>query len=216
MAAGSSTPRRKIPVVGIVGGIGSGKSTLAKWVAERHPVAVIDADRIGHRLLEDPDVVARLRTAFGDSILNSEGGVERARLAALVFGTAAEHRANRARLESIVHPEIRRETERQIGALDPTEMRCVFLDAAVLLESGWRSLCDRLIFVDTPAEKRAAWVKQHRGWQADELARREASQWPLAAKRTACDATIHNDGTVAEGGERLWAAVTALRVIQGD
>jgi dephospho-CoA kinase len=195
-------------VIGIVGGVGSGKSALARWVAEHHPVAVIDADKIGHEVLVQPQVAAQLRQAFGAEILDESGRVQRASLAARVFGESDEHRAARSRLESIVHPEIDREVERQIGAMDRDAVRCVLLDAAVLLESGWRTHCDAVIFIDTPLARRRQWVQAGRGWSADELARREASQWPLDQKRAAADAVVVNDGTVAEGGARLWEAIS--------
>lgn len=193
-----------------MGGIGSGKSTLARWVAERHPVAVIDADRIGHQLLEAPAVIERLRREFGDAILNERGQIDRSALAKRVFGPSAEHRSARSTLEAVVHPMIQREIERQIAAVDTNMVRCVLLDAAVLLESRWSTVCDRVIFIDTPDERRRAHVSANRGWSGEELARREASQWPLAEKRARAGAVVTNDGTVAEGGERLWRAIEAF------
>jgi dephospho-CoA kinase len=198
----------RVPVIGIVGGIGSGKSTLARWVAERHPVVVIDADRIGHQVLERPDVIERLRQHFGDAILNDRGQIDRSALAKRVFGTTTGHQSARLQLETVVHPEIQREIERQIAAIDANAVRYVLLDAAVLLESKWSTVCDRVVFVDTPDERRRKLVADNRGWSSEELARREASQWSLASKRAHADAVVLNDGTVAEGGERLWQAIT--------
>lgn len=194
----------RIPVVGIVGGIGSGKSTLAQWVAEHYPVVAIDADRLGHRALERPEIIQQLRVAFGDDILNAQGKIERSLLAHRVFGDSPVHEANRHRLEQIVHPEIQREIERQIAELNPAAVCCVLLDAAVLLESGWDHFCDVLVFVDTPEDQRMRWVTQRRGWTAQELARRAASQWPLERKRAVAQAVVVNDGPVEQGGERLW------------
>jgi dephospho-CoA kinase len=198
-----------LPILGIVGGIGSGKSTLARWVADHHPVAVIDADRLGHEVLQHPAVIAQLRQALGADIVDSNGQVLRSVLAACVFGDTLAHHSAREQLEAIVHPAIGREVERQIAALDPAMTKCVLLDAAVLLEAGWRDRCDGLIFIDTPEDRRRAWVAA-RGWSPAELARREASQWPLERKRQAADAAVANDGTVEEAGERLWQAVEAL------
>ena len=202
--------RARILVVGIVGGVGSGKSTLARWVAEHHPVAVIDADRIGHEVLQQPAVIARLRTIFGDQIVNAQGQIQRSALAARVFGDDPAQRAAKQQLEAVVHPEIQREVERRIAAFDPDEVKCVLLDAAVLLESNWRTHCDAVIFVDTPLERRQAWVEANRGWSAEELKRREASQWSLAEKRAAANAVVVNDGTVDESGTRLWSALARL------
>lgn len=197
----------RIPVIGIVGGVGSGKSTLAKWVAENHPVAIIDADRLGHAALELPQVIEQLRQTFGAEILDAAGRVQRSAVAARVFGDTPAHHTARQQLEAIVHPEIDRAVERQIAGFDPAFVKSVLLDAAVMLESGWRDHCDAVIFVDTPLERRRAWVQASRGWSAEELMRREASQWSLADKRAAADAVVVNDGTIEEGGARLWETI---------
>jgi len=202
--------RTCIPVVGVVGGIGSGKSALTRWVAEHQPVVVIDADRIGHQVLERPDVIAQLRQTFGEAICDDRGQIVRSALAKRVFGDTAEHHAARTKLEAVSHPRIRDEIERQIAALDPATVKYVLLDAAVLLESQWKTFCDAIVFIDTPTERRQAWVA-NRGWSPEELARREASQWSLADKRAAANAVVVNNGTVADGGERLWEAMNRLR-----
>lgn len=205
----SLTPAEKatLPIIGIVGGVGSGKSTLARWVAEHHPAAVMDADRIGHALLGDENVKASLRADFGDAIFDLNGDVIRAELAGRVFGTAPAQQAARKRLDALLHPRIRQEIHRQIAALDPQQFRVVLLDAALLLESGWRDQCRCVVFVDTPVERRAGWVQQNRGWGVEELSRREASQWPLEKKRAAADVVVANTGDVATAATALWDGI---------
>ncbi len=192
-----------VPLVGIVGGVGSGKSSLARWVAEHHPAVVLDADGIGHELLGDPEVRSRLRELFGDGIFNSAGAVHRPALAARVFGASAEHRKARHQLDALLHPLIRKEIVRRVGLVDPKLVRVVFLDAALLLEAGWRDVCRAVVFIDTPEVRRAAWVQANRGWSLDELHRREASQWSLEKKRQAADVVIANTGEIAEGAAAL-------------
>lgn len=193
-----------IPIIGIVGGVGSGKSTLARWVAEHHPVVVMDADRIGHALLGDAKVKTALRAEFGDAVFDRDGNIVRAELAGRVFGTAPEQQAARHRLDALLHPLIRQEILRQITEIDSQKIRAVLLDAALLLESGWRDQCRCVVFVDTPAERRTQWVRQHRGWDIEELQRREASQWPLEQKRAAADFVVVNDGEIATAATALW------------
>jgi dephospho-CoA kinase len=69
----------------------------------------------------------------------------------------------------------------------------VILDAPLLLEAGWRPLCDLVIFVDVDRDIRLARAKS-RGWSADEFARREAAQWPVERKRAAADIVLANNG----------------------
>lgn len=196
-----------VPVIGAVGGVGSGKSTLVRWVTERHPVAQIDADQLGHQVLTYPHIQQALAEAFGPEVLHSDGTavqVDRRALAQRVFGDDASQRAARGMLERIVHPEIRKLMEERLSAIDPTGTTGVLLDAAILLEAGWADVCDGIVFVETLESDRRSRVQQQRRWTPEELAAREASQWPLERKRAAASCMITNRGDVDEAGQALW------------
>ena len=201
------TAQKTIPVIGIVGGIGSGKSAIANGVAHMHPITVIDADSIGHRALEQPSVKQKLHSQFGTRIFDSEDNVVRSELASIVFGATDEHTAARDALQRIVHPVIQQAIQQQIAAIrDQAEHRAVLLDAAILLETGWRSVCDHIVFIDAPSAMRLQRVSENRNWNADDWSQRESLQLPLAEKRKLADSTIHNSG-------RLDEAITKLREI---
>ncbi|RLS34901.1 MAG: dephospho-CoA kinase [Planctomycetota bacterium] len=190
-------PKAFIPLVGLVGGIGSGKSTIARGLAQRIPVAILDADRSGHETLRQPEVKVALRQAFGDSIFDPSQEVQRSQLAVLVFGSDERARQNRQTLEQIVHPVIRADIRRQLQeARDRGQVQAVLLDAPILLESGWKELCDAVVFIDTPLARRQQWTAAGRGWTPEELTRREASQWSIARKRSESDFIVDNSGDV--------------------
>lgn len=199
-----------VPIVGIVGGVGSGKSTLARWVAEQFPAVVIDADTIGHELLRDPQIRVQLRELFGNSIFNTVGAVHRPELARLVFGDSPEQQRARLKLDALLHPLIRAEIIRRVHAVDRKAIQVVLLDAALLLEAGWYDLCEAVIFVDTPAERREDWVQANRGWTRDELQRREASQWPVERKRRSAHAVVANTGEIGTAGAQMWDEIQRL------
>jgi len=198
-----------IPVLGLIGGIGGGKSSAARRLADRG-AAVIDADAVGHELLEDPAIRARVVGRFGAGVLEATppGGagpsrVSRRALAALVFGDAAALRD----LEAILHPAMRDRFRRTIERLIGEGGRpCIVLDAAVLLEAGWDDLCDRIAFVDAPRPERLRRVKQARGWSEATFEARERSQWPVEEKRRRADRIITNDGSP----DRLEAEIERL------
>lgn len=195
-------------VIGVVGGIGSGKSSVIRWVAERLPVAMLDADSIGHDVLRSTEIKQQLRQRFGDEIFADDGEVMRKSLAQLVFGDDPQSLAARRQLERIVHPEIRRRIQTGVyTAGGQPDSGVVLLDAAILLEAGWRDLCRWVIFIDCPRAVRLARVQEHRGWTEDELNRRESSQWSLAEKRRLCDVIIDNSGELAVAGEQLAGVV---------
>lgn len=194
---------RRAPVVALIGGVGSGKSALARWLGDRLRVALIDADAAGHQALLRLEIKEQIRRRFGDDVFDSEGHVRRDRLGSEVFGTDSVHQSARRDLEDIVHPVIGDDLQRQIDAALHSEADVILLDAAVLLEAGWAPLCDAIVFVDTPVEQRRERVRCGRGWTADDLQRREASQLPLAEKRAAADLVVDNSGPLAAAGEQL-------------
>jgi dephospho-CoA kinase len=186
------------PVLGIVGGIGSGKSFVAERLVALGGHLII-ADALGHEGLRQPEIKAAIRARWGDDVFR-DGEVDRRRLAKIVFANEAERHA----LEAIQFPYIGRRVAEEIDRArrDPA-VRFVILDAAVVLEAGWRSKCDHVLFIDAPRQVRLQRV-QARGWTEAELTAREAHQMPLDEKRALADAVLVNDGTIAavDGGLR--------------
>ena len=178
-------------VVGLAGGVGSGKSTIAQFF-RKWGVRIVDADAIGHRVLDDPTVRARLARLWGRGILRG-GRVDRAALARAAFRSKDAV----ARLNGTVHPAILREIRRQVSGT----RGCVLLDAALLYETGSDRLCDRMIFVDAPRAVRARRTAA-RGWSPGELARRERFQWPAAYKKKRADYVINNTGPKSNARKR--------------
>lgn len=178
-----------LSILGLVGGIGSGKSHVARLFAKRGAV-VVDADVFAHEALRQPDVKEKLRTLWGDAVFTPDGEVDRRQVADLVFEDAAK----RQQLEAVVLPYIHGRIQQTVAAAesDPNVPLAV-LDAAILLETGWKSRCTALAFVDAPEDVRIERVKG-RGWDADELRRREAHQWSLEKKKQASDVVLPNYG----------------------
>jgi dephospho-CoA kinase len=194
---------RRIPTIGIVGGIGSGKSAVAQWVAARANVLVIDADRLGHQALRSDEVKAALRQRFGGGIFNEHGEVARHELGKLVFGDDEICRTARRDLEHVVHPAIERMIEEAIIEATRKRYDAVLLDAAVLFEAAWQTRCDAVVFVDAPEEVRWRRVQARSNWTLDELRKREASQLPISEKQKLCDALISNAHDDSRGGQEL-------------
>jgi len=203
MSSNLPTANRRIPVIGIIGGIGSGKSSVARWVADHANVKRIDADELGHDALKSEGVKVALRTRFGDTIFDDAGEVRRSALARLVFGETASIRRARTQLEEVLHPAIEQRVIDAIAQAERDQQEAVLLDAAVLLEAGWRKRCDAVVFVDAPLEVRQRRVAARNGWTAEELQRREQSQLGLDDKKQQSNVIISNAADDSEGGEEL-------------
>lgn len=192
-------------VIGLVGGIGSGKSTAAAMLAELG-AEVLSADAIGHEVYRPgtPGFDA-VTSAFGREVVGADGSIDRKRLGAIVF-------ADPARLEQlngIVHPLIRAEIGRRIDAARRAErVRAVVVEAAILLEAGWRDLVDEVWVVAAGRDCVVSRLGAERGLTAAETDARIARQMSDAERRAAADVVIPNDGSIEELRariEQLWS-----------
>ncbi|QDU28731.1 Dephospho-CoA kinase [Anatilimnocola aggregata] len=178
--------------IGLIGGIASGKSAVAQAFVKLGAV-VLDADRAGHAVLREPPVIATLVDRWGPGILTSDGQVSRSAVAKIVFAEGSE--SERLFLNRLTHPLIAEKLKTELNLLQSEGHPAAILDAALLLEAGWDRLCDRVLFVDAPQSARLERAKG-RGWDAAELARREATQLPLGEKKQRSTAVIENGGTL--------------------
>jgi dephospho-CoA kinase len=174
------------PIIGIVGGIGSGKSYVARLFGELGCL-VIDADVLVSEAYADPAVRQRLREWWGDAAFRDDGSINRSTIAAQVFRDEAE----RKRLEGLLHPWVNAR-RREIMAAAPADVVAFVWDTPLLLETGLNRECDALVFVEAPEAERLARVAAQRGWNADELRRREKLQMPLDKKRELSDDVVVN------------------------
>ena len=190
-------------VIGLAGGIASGKSLVARYFSELG-AEVIDADRIGHEVLNDAAVQRQVLATWGDHLFEA-GEVNRSVLSKIVFD-ADSGETELKKLESITHPVINQRIKTEIQEKRDRGVPAVVLDAPVMFKAGWHEVCDKIVFVDTPSSIRLQRTLD-RGWPADELKRREARQLSLAKKRESSTDTIDNSkeqqSTFAQV-KRLW------------
>ncbi|SAK73253.1 dephospho-CoA kinase [Caballeronia fortuita] len=173
--------------IGLTGGIGSGKSTVADLFAARG-VPLIDADLIAHQITAPGGVAMPLIAGeFGDGFIAADGSLDRAKMRALVF---ADDTA-KARLEGIVHPLIRAETERQRLAAQGAYHIVV---VPLLVESGeWASRVSRVLVVDCPVETQIARVMRRNGFTREQVLAIMAKQASREARLAAADDIVINN-----------------------
>ncbi len=187
-------------MIGILGGIASGKSKAAALLAG--PTGrVLAADALAHEILRSPAVAERVRARFGAEFLDARGEPDRTRLAERIFAGPDGARA-RAELEGWIHPAVRARIQDGLDEARDARVPCVVLDVPLLLENdaqhGFVGACHALVFVDADEAERDRRARETRGWRAGEVARREASQLPLAEKRARADFILTNNGSLDE------------------
>jgi dephospho-CoA kinase len=179
-------------LVGLTGGIGSGKSTVSAMLAERGAV-IVDADEIARNLQSTRSpVLARMAERFGEHIIRDDGSLDRAAVAAIVFGDTPEARAALVDLNGIVHPAMQDEIRRQIDAQADTD-RIVVLDFPLLTENPREGLAAWIV-VDIDPEIAVARLVQQRGMKEQDARKRIASQPSREQRLARATHVINNDG----------------------
>jgi dephospho-CoA kinase len=186
-------PKRK-PIIGILGGVGSGKSTVAAEFAKLG-CKVIDADKIAHQLLNHPPVKERIITSFGQVILDSEGKIDRKKLADIVFADPDKL----SLLTRIIHPLVLTRVEQLIEQYNrQNQVKAIVLDMPLLVEVGWAKRCDKLVFVDCNRRLRVDRAKKIGIFNENQLKLRENFQISLDNKASLADNTIDNNSGFPE------------------
>ncbi len=182
--------------IGLTGGIASGKSLVAACFAELG-IPVIDTDQVARDVTEPGQPALReISDRFGNDVIGPDGRLDRRRLRGMIF--AAE--SNRADLESILHPRIRRETlARAELAGGPYQVFVVPL----LLESGFGRLVDRVLVVDCPVHAQRTRLIERDAEDPDQVDRILAAQVSRDERLAAADDVIDNSGTIEATREQV-------------
>ena len=182
-------------VIGITGGVGAGKSEILKYLKEKHGAVVIEADKVGHLLMEPGGACYySIVEKFGSSILNGDQTINRGKLGKIVFadeGLLAE-------LNKIIHPRVKSHIVSEIAkerAYHRTEYFVV--EAALLIEDHYDVICDEMWYIHTDASVRAERLKETRGYDDEKIASICANQKSPEEFRSACQVVIDNSGDLA-------------------
>jgi dephospho-CoA kinase len=168
-------------VLGVTGSIGMGKTTAAAAL-RRLGVPVFEADACVHALLaKDGAAVPLVAAAF--PFVVHDGMVDRLALGRIVF---ADEDA-REKLESIIHPLVRRAEIRFLTAARSHRARIAALDLPLLFETGAERLCDTTLTVTAPRFLQEARVLSRPGMSRAKLEAILASQLPDPEKRRRAD-----------------------------
>ncbi len=186
--------------VGLTGSIASGKSEVAKLFAAEG-IPVFDSDAVVHGLYAEDATVNLISGAFPDVIV--DGKIDRTRLGKRVLGSPE----NLKRLESLVHPLVRKERDEFTIYWEKQNCPIVILDIPLLFETGADRELDYVIVVFANEDVRRARAMNRLGMTAEKYAQILARQMPDAEKRRRADFVIENSGSM----EDLRSQVNTLR-----
>lgn len=173
-------------IIGITGGIGSGKSTLSHLLrAEGY--SVYDTDLEARRLQnEHTSMRKKMIDLFGKDIY-TENGLNRSALGKIVFSKPELL----TKLNAIVHPLVMEDFENWINNRLPKKM--LFIESAILYESGFNKLVDKVILITASEPVRIERVMKRDGVSSEHVRARMSSQMPEKEKLNRADFVIHSD-----------------------
>jgi dephospho-CoA kinase len=178
-------------VVGLTGGIGSGKSAAAE-AFEKLGATVVDTDAIAHELTGPGGAaVAEIARQFGKAFIDATGAMDRKRMRDLVFTDAEE----KQRLEALLHPMIRAESERRIAAAPGAYV--IYVVPLLVESAGHRERVGRVLVVDCPEALQLSRVRQRSMLPEAQIKRIIAAQIKRESRLAAADDVIDNSGTIA-------------------
>jgi len=191
-------------LIGLTGNIATGKSTVARMLQDLG-ATVIDADALVHELQRKGTATFdAIVAAFGSSILDRAGEIDRKILGSIVFADPAQLRV----LESILHPAVLIESIKRISEA-PTPV--VVYEAIKLIEAGRAEMCDALWVVTARYEVQIERLKHDRGMSEAEARQRIDAQPPQSEKIQRATVVIDNSGLLQETRQQV---ETAFRDIE--
>ncbi|WP_274649738.1 dephospho-CoA kinase [Paenibacillus humicola] len=190
--------------LGLTGGIACGKSTVSAMLVQRG-AKLVDADQVAREVaLPGEPALAEIASEFGQAVLNEDGTLNRGALGSVVFGD----KERLGRLESILHPAIRRrmrETIERYAEEDPKGL--IVADIPLLYETGQASVYDAVLVVYINREQQIERLMARSGVTREQAEQRVALQLDIEEKKRRADFVIDNSGSLEDTErqvERFW------------
>lgn len=194
-------------VVGLTGGIATGKSTFSAALRAR-AVPVVDADALARAAVAPgAPALADIAREFGPAVLAPDGGLDRKRMASLVFADPGA----RKRLEAITHPAVRRAMAEETAQLAAAGHDLAFYDTPLLFEIGLDRILDCVVVVWAPPAVQRARLASRDGLGPADADARLAAQLPIDEKAARADFVVENVGAIAELGPKADLLLADLR-----
>lgn len=182
--------------IGITGGVGAGKSEILSYIQKHYKCEIYLADRVAEQLQEPgTECFEALVDLLGEDVKTQDGQLDRGRMAEKIFGDPALLE----QVNGIVHPAVKDFlTERLKRAKTSGEVELFFVEAALLIEAGYRHLVDELWYIHADEAVRRQRLAAQRGYSEEKISRIMASQLAEETFRENCDFVIDNSGSLEE------------------
>lgn len=172
-------------IIGITGGIGSGKTTICKTI-QKMGYPVFYSDQAGREILSnDVELIDKIASHFGDSVLDNNKQIIRSKLGEIVFNNSKEL----AYLNALIHPRVKKLF---INWVEESEAQFLFKESAILFETNDKS-CDFVCTIFTNLDERVKRVMARDKVSKQAVLDRMKNQWDDKQKVKLSDFVIYNN-----------------------
>ena len=188
-------------VIGITGGVGAGKSEILDYISRNYNSRIILADEVAHQVKEPGEICYKpLIELLTEEILNEDGSINKQRMAEKIFSSEELL----AQVNEIIHPAVVKaivddmNESKKSGCFD-----FFFVEAALLIETGFDKICDELWYIYTNENVRRERLKASRGYSDEKINGIIASQLPEETFRKYCKVVIDNSGNLTDSKKQV-------------
>ncbi len=183
-------------LIGITGGVGAGKSSILEYIRAHYRCRIYLADEVAHEVkMPGQPCYEALVALLGQEILTENGEIHKGRMAEKIFrdGILLEQ------VNAIVHPAVQAYLLEQIRkAQEEGWAELFFIEAALLIECGYREIVDEMWYVHAREEVRYRRLKEGRGYSDGKIGQIMSSQLTEREFRAGSDFVIDNSGTLED------------------
>ena len=200
-------------IIGVTGGVGSGKTELLHYIEKNYRCRILLADEASHEVMQKGGrIYEPLVALLGRSVLDSSGEINRKEMAARIFS----HEELLGRVNALIHPAVREfileavaeEREKAVAGADDA-VDYFFLEAALLIECGYRSVVDEMWYIYCDLAVRRERLKKSRGYSDEKIDSILSSQLTEAEFRSGSDVIIDNSGNLEDAYRQIREALAS-------
>lgn len=162
-------------IIGVTGGVGAGKSTILNYLKESRGAVVIEADKVGHLVMEPGgscyDAVIAL---FGEQVRKTDKTIDRRKVSDVVFTNEEMLK----KLNALIHPAVKQWILDKLNQEKESGTSYAVVEAALFLEEHYETFCDDVWYIHTDREIRIHRLMESRGYsreKAESIIRNQAS-----------------------------------------
>lgn len=188
-------------LIGITGGVGAGKSEILQYISRHYKCEIYLADQVAHKVKEPGQpCYDKLVALMGKSILRPDGTIDKTAMASRIF----IDRELLIKVNELVHPAVKKYLSDRVeeAGKDP-EVELFFIEAALLIETGYKEVVDELWYIYAGEAVRRNRLQASRGYTPEKISQIMDKQLSEEAFRKACDFVIDNSGSLEDSYRQI-------------